>query len=76
MTAAGDANFGALQANWSFRVNNGTAGTVAGIIKGAASQTADLQQWLNNSGAVLAKVDASGSITAPNILSPFLLMGA
>lgn len=33
------------------------------IIKGAASQTADLQQWQNNSGAVLAKTDSTGSFT-------------
>lgn len=32
------------------------------IVKGVASQTADLQQWQNSSGTVLAKVDASGSL--------------
>jgi len=31
------------------------------IIKGAASQTADLQQWQNSASTVLAKVDANGS---------------
>lgn len=51
------------------------AGTTAGIypssastngliIRGAASQTADLQQWQNSSGAVLSAIDASGSFTS------------
>ena len=34
------------------------------IIQGAASQTADLQQWQNNAGTVVAKVDASGNFSA------------
>ena len=32
------------------------------IIKGAASQTADLQQWQDSSGNVLVRVDNSGTI--------------
>ena len=40
-----------------------TVATQKGIvIKGAASQTADLQQWQNSAGTVLANVDASGNI--------------
>jgi hypothetical protein len=35
-------------------------------IKGAASQTADLQQWQNNAGSVMAKVDSSGALTITN----------
>ena len=34
------------------------------VARGAASQTADLQQWQNSSGTVLAKVDASGNLSA------------
>jgi hypothetical protein len=53
-------------------VRGSAAGTVGATIKGAASQTADLQQWQNNSGTVLARVnslgyfstDATGSSTA------------
>jgi hypothetical protein len=40
---------------------NGTASTVALIVQGATSQTADLQRWQNSSATVLAKVDASGN---------------
>jgi hypothetical protein len=37
------------------------------LVKGAASQTANLQEWQNSSGTVLASVDASGNITAPSL---------
>ncbi|MDD5262275.1 MAG: hypothetical protein PHD76_10565 [Methylacidiphilales bacterium] len=33
------------------------------IVKGAASQTANLTQWQNSSGTVLAKIDANGNFT-------------
>lgn len=39
------------------------AGTVGVIIQGAASQTADLQQWQNSAGSVLASLSAAGSLT-------------
>jgi hypothetical protein len=37
------------------------------IIKGVASQTANLTEWQNNSGTVLAKIDKDGIITVPAI---------
>jgi len=37
------------------------------IIKGQPSQTGNFTEWQNNSGTVLAKVDASGSITAVDL---------
>ena len=40
------------------------AGNKGLIVKGVASQTADLQQWQNSTSGVLAKVDASGNVTA------------
>jgi hypothetical protein len=39
---------------------------IGAVIKGASSQTADLQEWQNSSGTVLAKVDANGNIFAAN----------
>jgi hypothetical protein len=36
------------------------------IVKGVASQTADLTQWQNSAGTVLAKVDSGGGLTAGN----------
>jgi hypothetical protein len=43
-----------------FGVINSTASTVASVVRGAASQTADLQQWQNSAGTVVADVDANG----------------
>jgi hypothetical protein len=36
------------------------------IVKGQASQTANLQQWQNSSGAVVASIDSLGKITSYN----------
>ena len=44
-------------------VRNTTAGSVALVVDGATSQTANLQQWRNSSGTVLAHVDTSGNVT-------------
>jgi len=41
-----------------------TASTKGLIVKGDASQTANLQEWQNSSGTVLAKVDSAGKITS------------
>ena len=40
------------------------ASTVSSVVKGASSQTANLQEWQDSSGSVLAKVDSSGNINA------------
>lgn len=45
-----------------------TASTVGLIIKGATSQTADLQQWQNSSGSVLAAIKHSGQLKIQNII--------
>jgi hypothetical protein len=42
------------------------AATIPLLVQGAASQTANLQEWQNSSGTVLGKIDASGNITATN----------
>lgn len=44
------------------KINLQSASSVGLIIKGAASQTADLQQWQNSSGSVLSKIDAYGRL--------------
>jgi hypothetical protein len=43
------------------------AAQIGFIIRGAASQTADLQQWQNSASTVLAKIAASGNIVAGNM---------
>ncbi len=44
------------------KVNGFTAGTVAFVIKAAASQSANLTEWQNSSSAVLASVDSAGNL--------------
>ena len=47
----------------NFFVNNTFSTThVVATIRGAASQTANLQEWQDSAGTVLAKIDASGSM--------------
>jgi hypothetical protein len=55
----------------SGNVNIGTQGStnIGLVVQGAVSQSADLLQLQNSSGAVLAKVDASGSINGQTIVA-------
>lgn len=48
-------------------INGFTASTVGLTVKGAASQTANLQEWQNSSGTVIAKIDKDGNLTANNV---------
>jgi hypothetical protein len=43
-------------------VTGTTAGSVVATLRGASGQTANLQEWQNSAGAVLASVSSSGSI--------------
>jgi hypothetical protein len=47
--------------NIALKVQNSTSGTITG----------DLTQWLNNAGTVIAKVDASGNITAGSMTNGY-----
>lgn len=52
----------------TLNLNTGSAAATGLIIKGSASQTANLQEWQNNSGTPLAKIDQSGNLTAASII--------
>ena len=43
---------------------NATASNIGLIVKGASSQTADLQQWQSSSGTVVARVKSDGTFSA------------
>ena len=60
---------GGLITGTAFAVNLDVSGasSTGAVIRGAASQTADLTQWQDNTGAVLALVAASGSVYFPAI---------
>lgn len=52
-------------------LNNFLSSSVVGaVIKGASGQSADLMDFKNNAGTVLANVDASGNITASSFSGP------
>jgi hypothetical protein len=45
-----------------------SANNVTGLtIKGAVSQSANLQEWQDSSGAIVAYLDASGNFSATNV---------
>ena len=57
------------------QITTASAATVGLIVKATASQSADLQQWQNSSGTVLAKIDNSGNLngsTSNSVLFRFL----
>jgi hypothetical protein len=68
VNASGDANPRLLYVNGagtsaSANIATAAAGTVGIIVRGAASQTAALQEWQNSAGTVVAAVNAQGGIT-------------
>ncbi len=69
--ATGGAKFAGLdvQMTGSAIVNIGTAasGLVGLVVRGVASQTANLQEWQNSAGTTLSKIDASGYLSTSKI---------
>jgi hypothetical protein len=55
--------FAFTSTNFSASLNVGTAsaGSIGAVIRGAASQTANLQQWQNSAGTVIGGVAANGA---------------
>ena len=51
-------------------INSGNAGTIPFTVKGATSQTADLQQWQDSAGTVLGKITTNGHLTAQRVYAP------
>lgn len=63
-------------ASWSNTVTANAAATVGLVVKGATSQSANLQQWQNSSGSTIAYVTQSGSIYSSNTISGTSIAGA
>jgi hypothetical protein len=76
--ASGDSSLAAIYGNYlaigaGYSFISGTvayilpsnASTIGLVVQGRSSQTADLQQWKNNAGTILAKVTAEGVFNAP-----------
>lgn len=52
---------GVTNANRRLFVNNNNAANIVSQVRGAAAQTADLQQWQNSTGTAIARVRSNGS---------------
>jgi len=50
--------------NTRFNVATGAASVVGAVIRGAASQTANLTEWQNSAGSVIANIGNSGGLSA------------
>ena len=61
-SADGNVGIGTTSPVAQLQVSSGAAGTIGSIIKGAASQTANLTEWQNSSATVLACVTAAGNV--------------
>lgn len=59
---------GSIAPSAQVHVINGAASQVGFIVQGAASQSADLQQWQNSSGSALALVTSAGRGQFANLL--------
>jgi hypothetical protein len=59
-----------MTVTYSMDINAGGAAIKPLVVKGAASQTASLQEWQNSSGTILASVSSGGTFSnAGNILA-------
>jgi hypothetical protein len=58
-----------IQTNANLAIQSAAAGSVGAVIRGAASQTANLQEWQYSSGAVLANVTQTGEFYSGLALS-------
>jgi hypothetical protein len=58
--------FSAPSGTWATSSVSNTASTVALILKGAASQSANLQEWQNSAGTVVSSITSGGTFTALN----------
>jgi hypothetical protein len=65
---AGNVGVGNTSPGARLQVDTGAVGTKGFIVKGAASQSANLQEWQNSAGAVLASVESTGRLTATSAL--------
>jgi hypothetical protein len=64
-----------MSANGNFTLQSGGAGSSV-IVKGVASQTADLHQWQSSAATALTSIDKIGRLRAPNVEAVTAAAGA
>jgi hypothetical protein len=67
--AAVDLGIGGGPGTSQLQVTNDTTTDVGLTVKGAASQSANLQEWQSSAGATLAEVDNTGNISGNNLVA-------
>jgi hypothetical protein len=75
-TAVPWTSYGSAASTASVQVINSDVNAAALEVKGAASQAANLQQWINSAGTTLSSVDASGNISAPGYNLATMVLGS
>ena len=68
VTANGSLSFGSTTALGTITSTAASATLIPFVAKGAASQTANLQEWQNSAGSMVAQVTAAGEIFSTNSL--------
>jgi hypothetical protein len=66
LQSSGNVTAGTLTALGRLTVVSGSTATIGAVIRGAASQSANLQEWQNSGGTALASIDATGIIRSFN----------
>jgi hypothetical protein len=61
---------GLIQTSYFMRSISGGAAVVPMQVRGAASQSANLQEWQNSAGSVLARIGSDGTLTTPLFVTP------
>lgn len=64
LAANGNFGIGTNAPGAQLQVNSSAATAIGQVVRGASAQTADLQQWQNNAGTNLLRIDPAGNIRA------------
>ena len=64
-------NLGSGSAVQQFGVVNSAAGNIGIVVRGAASQSSNLQEWQNSSGTNLATITSSGQVFTPQVFARY-----
>jgi hypothetical protein len=52
-----------------FSLQVGSAATIGAVIRGAASQTGNLQEWQNSAGSILAQITSAGDLVGNSLFA-------
>jgi len=64
----GDVSVSGSLASGAHTINDGSAATIALVVRGAAGQTANLQEWQNSAGSAVATISPAGVVTSKPVI--------